>query len=112
MKRNLITAFGLGAALVVTLAVGRLVDAQETQKCESCAAWASLEQKVRESGGWLDYAKVKDGILTVALAPTPEKGEQVLAAFREFHQTAQFSSSHNCAWCKDMEKISQTKGTS
>lgn len=112
MKRNLITALGLGAALVVTLAVGRFVDAQETPKCDSCSGWATLEQKVRESGGWLDYGKVKDGILTVALAPTPEKGEVVLTAFREFHQTAQFSSTHGCKMCKDMEKIGQTKGTS
>jgi hypothetical protein len=112
MKRNLITAFGLGAALVITLAVGRLVDAQETSKCSSCAGWATLEQKVREAGGWLDYGKVKDGILTVALAPTPEKGEVVLTSFREFHQMTQFSSTHGCTMCKDLEKIGQTKGTS
>jgi len=112
MKRNVITAIGLGTALVITLAVGRLVGAQETPKCENCAGWATLEQKVRESGGWLDYGKVKDAILTVALAPTPEKGEVVLAAFREFHQLTQFSSTHGCTMCKEMEKIGQTKGTS
>jgi hypothetical protein len=112
MNRNVITAIGLGAALVITLAVGRLVDAQESSRCNTCAGWATLEQKVRESGGWLDYGKVKDGILTVALAPTPEKGEVVQAAFREFHQMAQFSSSNGCPMCKEMEKIGQTKGTS
>lgn len=112
MKRNVITAFGLGAALVITLAVGRLVGAQESPKCEGCSGWAMMEQKVRESGGWLDYGKVKDGILTVALAPTPEKGQVVQAAFREFHQMAQFSSSHGCTTCKEIEKISQAKGTS
>jgi hypothetical protein len=111
MKRNVITAFGLGAALIITLAVGRLVGAQESKKCDSCSGWAMLEQKVRESGGWLDYGKVKDGILTVALAPTPEKGEVVQAAFREFHQMTQFSSTHGCTMCKELEKIGHTKGT-
>lgn len=112
MKRNVITAFGLGAALVITLAVGRLVGAQETRECGSCSGWATLERKVRESGGWLDYGKTKDGILTVALAPTPQKGEVVLTAFREFHQMAQFSSVHGCTMCKELEKIGRAKGTS
>lgn len=112
MTRNVITAFGLGAALIVTLAVGRLVGAHESRECGSCSGWATLEKKVRESGGWLDYGKTREGILTVALAPTPEKGEVVLAAFREFHQLAQFSSMHGCPMCKELEKIGRTKGTS
>lgn len=111
MNRNVITALGLGAALLLTLAVGRLVDARERKECGSCSGWAMMESRIREVGGWMDYGKIKNGMVAVAVSPSPRQSEIVQTAVREFHQIAQFSSSNGCTPCKEIERISKLKGT-
>jgi hypothetical protein len=103
---------GLAMALVAMLAIGRFVGAQETGNCDGCAGWATLETKIKDWGGWLDWGKTKTGIVAVALTPSPEKGTAVLTAFKEFDEMVHRSKDLKmCAMCKEMEKISTTKGT-
>jgi hypothetical protein len=102
---------GLCTALAVTLVVGRWVGAQETGNCDGCAGWGKMEAQIKEWGGWIDWGKTKTGIVAVALTPTPDKGREVLAAFQEFDKLVHQKEITLCGMCKDMEKISKSKGT-
>jgi hypothetical protein len=111
MRRSLFPSLGLAIALVVTLAVGRYVGAQETTKCDACAGWAALDAKVKDAGGWIDYGKVDNGIICVALTPKSDKGPVVIDAVQEFDKLTHSKDLKLCAKCEEMEKLSRTKGT-
>jgi hypothetical protein len=111
MRRSLLPSLALGIALLVTLAVGRFVGAQETSKCDACNGWATLESKVKDAGGWLDYGKTKDGIVCVALTPKVDKGPIVVDAVREFDTLTHGKDLKLCSNCEEMEKIAKAKGT-
>src|SRR5262245_12438286 len=101
-KRHLIAMFGLATAMVITLAVGRLVGAQETNDCAGCDGFAALDAKIKESGGWMDCGKTKNGIVAVSLTSTPDKGPAVVAAFQEFDRlthTFAMNGTKVCAMC-------------
>jgi len=111
MRRHWISVLGLCTALAVTLVVGRWVGAQETGNCDGCAGWGKMEAQIKEWGGWIDWGKSKTGIIAVALTPTPDKGKDVLAAFQEFDKLVHQKDTTLCSMCKEMEKISKSKGT-
>jgi hypothetical protein len=102
---------GLGVALLVTLAVGRFVGAQETTKCDACAGWAALDAKIKDAGGWMDFGKTDSGIVAVALTTKPEKGPVVIDAIREFDKLTHSPDLKLAPQCQEMQKIARAKGT-
>jgi hypothetical protein len=113
MRRSLFPSLGLGIALVVTLAVGRYVGAQEstTTQCDACAGWAKLDAKVKEAGGWMDFGKTDSGIVAVALTPQPDKGPIVIDALREFDTLTHSKDLKLSSQCAEMQKLARAKGT-
>ena len=111
MRRSLLPSLALGIALLVTLAVGRFVGAQETSKCDACNGMATLMSKVKDAGGWFDCGKTKDGIVCVALTPKVDKGPILVDAVREFDTLTHSKDLKLCPNCEQMEKFARTKGT-
>jgi hypothetical protein len=111
MRRSLFPSLGLGIALLVTLAVGRFVGAQETTHCDACAGFAAMQAKVKEAGGWIDFGKTNTGLVLIALTPKPEKGPILIDAVREFDTLTHGSDLKLSPQCAEMQKLSRAKGT-